>query len=412
MAQEYAFDRLARVLDNASANYLSEAQRRQRLAEQTLRADALRKEGYAREDSVRKEGYARADALRDEQRKYIEAQKALDRERELVKAGFLTKKAGTNTPEEIDAAIAEQARRALMIRGEEDADRAAEREQKAWEWDRKRYTADAGDAELAELAEKIKVLEAQSNAEPTDDELKKASSLAGLPRNTSPEGQAEHLALVKTIAEQMAQRRSVSAALRLKDATSLYGSIRRGGNVPRAKAPAPAAPAAPAALTDPNAGGEPPPPPEAPLTPMQQLKQRVAQEELGEQADKIWPQLATLFADVEVSPEELEKRISVPIRRPVRSSTGSYGMNLNSNYETTLAPTAAQRKQRLDAELAKQAEQREKAAKILATLRDYTPADADRRAEIDRWRALTNLQPTTAAAKQDNFSKVDNSFAQ
>ena len=412
MAQEYAFDRLARVLDNASANYLSEAQRRQRLAEQTLRADALRKEGYAREDSVRKEGYARADALRDEQRKYIEAQKALDRERELVKAGFLTKKAGTNTPEEIDAAIAEQARRALMIRGEEDADRAAEREQKAWEWDRKRYTADAGDAELAELAEKIKVLEAQSNAEPTDDELKKASSLAGLPRNTSPEGQAEHLALVKTIAEQMAQRRSVSAALRLKDATSLYGSIRRGGNVPRAKAPAPAAPAAPAALTDPNAGGEPPPPPEAPLTPMQQLKQRVAQEELGEQADKIWPQLATLFADVEVSPEELEKRISVPIRRPVRSSTGSYGMNLNSNYETTLAPTAAQRKQRLDAELAKQAEQREKAAKILATLRDYTPADADRRAEIDRWRALTNLQPTTAAAKQDNFSKVANSFAQ
>jgi hypothetical protein len=67
MAQEYAFDRLARVFDNATENYVGEQQRQRRLADerayaerqlanQRAYADTTRDTGWAHDDAVRKQG--------------------------------------------------------------------------------------------------------------------------------------------------------------------------------------------------------------------------------------------------------------------------------------------------------------------------------------------------------------------
>ena len=433
MAQEYAFDRLARVLDNASANYLSEAQRRQRLAEQTLREDTLRQEGYDRADAVRNAGYAREDSVRDEQRKYLEAQKEREREQALIAAGFLTKKLGTNTPEEIDAAIAEQARRALMIRNDDDARRnfdatirgntlaelpavteAARAARAEAERKRKRtaFVEEFGDAKLTALEQEIASLQSMVIATPTEGELARARTLAGPPRNQSPEAVTEWENSVKTLADNMAQARVISAVPMLKDARLTYNELLKQGYVPRQQ-PTPA----PAALTDPNAGDN-PPPPSPQLAPT--LDQRIAQQALGEKADKLWPRIASLYDEATLSDDAIRQRISAPVARRRAGATFSAPLVLGMassaatqfpvDWENT-APTAKEQQQRLAAERAAQAKKQAEAAKLILQLTDYVPADPERRQKLAEMRARLNLQPTTAAAKQDNFAKVANTLA-
>ena len=139
------FERLAAVLDNASANYLSEQQRQQQLADQRQYAaqHLADQRQYAAQQLAEQRQYDAQQLAEQrqydaqqlaERRQYDEGltnkNRAYEQEAALVKAGYLSKPVGKNTPEDIAAGAALAAQHALALRTDENdarTDTAAQR---------------------------------------------------------------------------------------------------------------------------------------------------------------------------------------------------------------------------------------------------------------------------------------------
>ena len=355
------FERLAAVLDNASANYISEQQRQQQLADQR---------GYAATQLADQRQYA--EGRLDEGRTYDEGlankNRAYEQEAALFKAGYLSKPVGKNTPEEIAAAAALAAQHALAIRGEEDAtrkDTAAKRdhdakkrarEEDGWalnplksderkameaavdggmidfgkpaaqmtdEEIEQAYTktradsiarANAGDDYANRLQAEFLKADAAADPTPTVAEINRARA-ANPPKSSS----RADLQMAEEAAQQMAAQMAAQRAdFAMKDRDAiryLMSDVLKKGHYPAAPAalgaPADPAPAAPAPV----------PATPAPATPTALgLDEEVARGRITEEVDKAWPDIESDYTLASLGDDAIRERINKKVMRTQVSS--------------------------------------------------------------------------------------------
>ena len=366
------FERLAAVLDNASANYLSEQQRQQQLADQRKYAaqQLADQRQYAAQQLADQRQYA-AQQLAD-QRQYAEGltnkNRAYEQEAALVKAGYLSKPVGKNTPEDIAAGAALAAQHALALRTDENdarTDTAAQRahaaaqrkrEEEGWalnplKSDKRKameaavdggmidfgkpaaqmtdeeieqaYTktradsiarANAGDDYANRLQAEFLKADAAADPTPTVAEINRARA-ANPPKSSS----RADLQMAEKAAQQMAaQMAAQRAAFAMKDRDAiryLMSDVLKKGHYPAAPAalgaPADPAPAAPA----------PDPATPAPATPTALgLDEEVARGRITEEVDKAWPDIESDYTLASLGDDAIRERINKKVMRTQVSS--------------------------------------------------------------------------------------------
>ena len=455
------FERLAAVLDNASANYLSESQRQQQLADQRQ---------YAAQQLADQRQYA-AQQLAD-QRTYDEGltnkNRAYEQEAALFKAGYLSKPVGKNTPEEIAAAAALAAQHALAIRDEEAAtrkDTAAkrdhdakqrEREEQGWALnplksdERKAMEAavDGGMINFGKPASKMTDEElAQANAEVKADAIKRAdagkmranaiiteiasikkmgtaptnaeiaaANARNLPKTNSLEDRQAAMAAAAIEAKAMAEARVQNAGYRLSDLSDELQRLYAARVFPDAE-DAPAALGAPVsteqALGDIDAQSTTMGKAPAALG----LDEEVARGRITEEVDKAWPEIESDYTLAALGDDAIREQINAPITRTRLKPRSWLGLMAASPYDPNPAyeqeayedrPNAAEVDSRRLVLRDKQKAARGRLAKRRSQFEQYVPKTADaeqmRRAQIAK--AILGLTGTEQAVTQDAFNSV------
>ena len=460
------FERLAAVLDNASANYLSEQQRQQQLADQRQ---------YAAQQLADQRQYA-AQQLAD-QRTYDEGltnkNRAYEQEAALFKAGYLSKPVGKNTPEEIAAAAALAAQHALAIRDEEAAtrkDTAAkrdhdakqrEREEQGWALnplksdERKAMEAavDGGMINFGKPASKMTDEElAQANAEVKADAIKRADAgkmranaiiteiasikkmgtaptdaeLAAANRRNPPKSssQADRQAAAmaaETEAKMMAAERVKSAELRLNDLSDELQRLYTARVFPDADLAPLGAPVR--AVSTEQALGDFFGDIDAQSTTMGKapaalgLDEEVARGRITEEVDKAWPDIESDYTLASLGDDAIRERINAPITRTRLKPRSTLGLMAASPYDRNPAyeqeayedrPNAAEVDSRRLVLRDKQKAALGRLAKRRSQFEQYVPKTADaeqmRRAQIAK--AILGLTGTEQAVTQDAFNSV------
>ena len=421
---ETPFERLAQVLDNASANYLSEQQRQQQLADQR---------GYAATQLADQRQYA--EGLTNKNRAY-------EQEAALFKAGYLSKPAGTNTPEEIAAAAALAAQHALAIRGDEDtarkdtADQRAHdakkrgREEQGWalnpvkSQDRTAMEkevdggmidfgkpaskmtdeelgaayakthadaikrSDSGVRYATQIEQEIQNTQALADTTPTAAELR-AARAQNAPRSMSKEDREAAEQAAQQMAGQAAMQRAAFANVRLNGLTDIREALIRTKQFPN-EIPAALAPqdsqtpptAAPAPTTLPAALG---------------LDDEVKRDVVRASVDKDWPQIHEDYQLAALGDDAIRERINKPMGRIARLSRGSY------DPVTFTAPTPAVVAARLASVRADQDEARQRLRRRRGDLALYAPEDPERAKQLA---SILALFPQENAVTQNAFNSV------
>lgn len=417
---ETPFERLAQVLDNASANYLAAEQRKARLADQR---------GY--------DGAVLADA-----RAYEQTQEAKQREQALIAAGYLTKPLGQNTPEEIATAVATASAHALAIRNEEAETRretgakrehdakARKREEQTWELnpvksqDRTAMEkevdggmidfgkpaammtdeelgaayakthadaikrGDSGVRYATQIEQEIQNTQALTDTTPTAAELR-AARAQNAPRSMSKEDREAAEQAAQQMAGQAAMQRAAFANVRLKGLTDIREALIRTKQFPN-EIPAALAPqdsqtpptAAPAPTTLPAALG---------------LDDEVKRDVVRASVDKDWPQIHEDYQLAALGDDAIRERINKPMGRIARLSRGSY------DPVTFTAPTPAVVAARLASVRADQDEARQRLRRRRGDLALYAPEDPERAKQLA---SILALFPQENAVTQNAFNSV------
>ena len=353
------FERLAAVLDNASANYLSEQQRQQQLADQ-------------RQYVVQQ--------LAD-QRQYDEGltnkNRAYEQEAALVKAGYLSKPVGKNTPEDIAAGAALAAQHALALRTENDA------------------RTKAGDDYANRLQAEFLKADAAADPTPTVAEINRARA-ANPPKSSS----RADLQMAEEAAQQMAaQMAAQRAAFAMKDRDEiryLLSDVIKKGHYPAAPA-ALGAPAAPAPA--------PVPAPPAPATPTALgLDEEVARGRITEEVDKAWPEIESDYTLASLGDDAIRERIN---KKVMRTQVSSAPLSPETSY--FVDPSKAEIASRLIALRDDQKAALGRLAKRRPQLEKYASNDE---ARMQLANAILGLTKTEEAIKKNAFESTAATLAQ
>ena len=428
------FERLAAVLDNASANYLSEQQRQQQLADQRQ---------YAAQQLADQRQYA-AQQLAD-QRQY-------EQEAALVKAGYLSKPVGQNTPEEIAAGAALAAQHALAIRTDEDDTRkdtaaqrahaAAQRKREEEGWalnplksDKRKameaavdggmidfgkpaaqmtdeeieqaYTktradriarANAGDDYANRLQAEFLKADAAADPTPTVAEINRARA-ANPPKSSS----RTDLQMAEEAAQQMAaQMAAQRAAFAMKDRDAiryLMSDVLKKGHYPAAPAalgaPADPAPAAPAPV----------PATPAPATPTALgLDEEVARGRITEEVDKAWPDIESDYTLASLGDDAIRERIN---KKVMRTQVSSAPLSPETSY--FVDPSKAEIASRL---LVLRDDQKAALGRLAKRRPQWEKYASNDEARMQLANAILGLTKTEEAIKKNAFESTAATLAQ
>ena len=455
------FERLAAVLDNASANYLSESQRQQQLADERAYAQRQLTEARTYEETMAEKERARA------------------QEKALIAAGYLSKPLGQNSAEDILAATAKAAQHALAVTEAGDAERkdaaarrdheAAKRNREAEEWklnpvksqeriamekvvdggmlDFGKPAAKMTDEELTDAFTKTRAdnikrdavgddyanriqseflkADAASDPTPTIDEIKRARA-ANSPKSSS---MAD-----RQMAEEAAQQMAASiaaqrAAFAMKDRDAiryLMSDVLKKGHYPTA----PAALGTPVrAVSTEQALGDFFGDLDAQSTTMGKapaalgLDEEVARGRITEEVDKAWPEIESDYTLAALGDDAIREQINAPITRTRLKPRSTLGLMAASPYDPNPAyeqeayedrPNAAEVDSRLLVLRDKQKAARGRLAKRRSQFEQYVPKTADaeqmRRAQIAK--AILGLTKTEEAIKKNAFESTAATLAQ
>lgn len=428
------FERLAAVLDNASANYLSEQQRQQQLADQRQ---------YAAQQLADQRQYA--EGLTNKNRAY-------EQEAALVKAGYLSKPVGKNTPEDIAAGAALAAQHALALRTDENdarTDTAAQRahaaaqrkrEEEGWalnplKSDKRKameaavdggmidfgkpaaqmtdeeieqaYTktradsiarAKAGDDYANRLQAEFLKADAAADPTPTVAEINRARA-ANPPKSSS----RADLQMAEEAAQQMAaQMAAQRAAFAMKDRDAiryLMSDVLKKGHYPAAPAalgaPADPAPAAPAPV----------PATPAPATPTALgLDEEVARGRITEEVDKAWPDIESDYTLASLGDDAIRERIN---KKVMRTQVSSAPLSPETSY--FVDPSKAEIASRLLTLRDNQKAALGRLAKRRPQLEKYASNDE---ARMQLANAILGLTKTEEAIKKNAFESTAATLAQ
>lgn len=428
------FERLAAVLDNASANYLSEQQRQQQLADQRQ---------YAAQQLADQRQYA--EGLTNKNRAY-------EQEAALVKAGYLSKPVGKNTPEDIAAGAALAAQHALALRTDENdarTDTAAQRahaaaqrkrEEEGWalnplKSDKRKameaavdggmidfgkpaaqmtdeeieqaYTktradsiarANAGDDYANRLQAEFLKADAAADPTPTVAEINRARA-ANPPKSSS----RADLQMAEEAAQQMAaQMAAQRAAFAMKDRDAiryLMSDVLKKGHYPAAPAalgaPADPAPAAPAPV----------PATPAPATPTALgLDEEVARGRITEEVDKAWPDIESDYTLASLGDDAIRERIN---KKVMRTQVSSAPLSPETSY--FVDPSKAEIASRLLTLRDNQKAALGRLAKRRPQLEKYASNDE---ARMQLANAILGLTKTEEAIKKNAFESTAATLAQ
>ena len=423
---ETPFERLAKVLDNASANYLSESQRQQQLADQRA---------YAAQQLADQRGYA-AQQLADE--------RGYRQEEALFKNGYLSKPVGQNTPEEIVAAAGLAAQHALAIRNEEESTRKdmeakrahdakqREREEQGWALnplksdERKAMEAavdggminfgkpaskmsdeeltkanaevkadaikraDAGDDYANRIQEEFVKANAAADPTPTAEEIKRAR-MANPPKSSSLADRQMAEETAQQMAAKIAEQRAAYAAADRTAIRYLMSDVLKKGHYP----------AAPAALGVPTPGPAEAPTPvsaPAPTAPAALgLDDQVKRNVISAGIDKDWPQIQEDYQIAALGDDAIRERINQPTLTRSRLSRFAYEPAISR--PATPAEVAA----RLEGIRSSQAEAKQRLRKRRGDLALYAPADPERAKQLA---SILALFPQESAVTQNSFNSV------
>lgn len=432
------FERLAAVLDNASANYLSEQQRQQQLADQRQ---------YAAQQLADQRQYAEGltEGLTNKNRAY-------EQEAALVKAGYLSKPVGKNTPEDIAAGAALAAQHALALRTDENdarTDTAAQRahaaaqrkrEEEGWalnplKSDKRKameaavdggmidfgkpaaqmtdeeieqaYTktradsiarANAGDDYANRLQAEFLKADAAADPTPTVAEINRARA-ANPPKSSS----RADLQMAEEAAQQMAaQMAAQRAAFAMKDRDAiryLMSDVLKKGHYPAAPAalgaPADPAPAAPAPV----------PATPAPATPTALgLDEGVARGRITEEVDKAWPDIESDYTLASLGDDAIRERIN---KKVMRTQVSSAPLSPETSY--FVDPSKAEIASRLLTLRDNQKAALGRLAKRRPQLEKYASNDE---ARMQLANAILGLTKTEEAIKKNAFESTAATLAQ
>ena len=428
------FERLAAVLDNASANYLSEQQRQQQLADQRQ---------YAAQQLADQRQYA--EGLTNKNRAY-------EQEAALVKAGYLSKPVGKNTPEDIAAGAALAAQHALALRTDENdarTDTAAQRahaaaqrkrEEEGWalnplKSDKRKameaavdggmidfgkpaaqmtdeeieqaYTktradsiarANAGDDYANRLQAEFLKADAAADPTPTVAEINRARA-ANPPKSSS----RADLQMAEEAAQRMAaQMAAQRAAFAMKDRDAiryLMSDVLKKGHYPAAPAalgaPADPAPAAPAPV----------PATPAPATPTALgLDEEVARGRITEEVDKAWPDIESDYTLASLGDDAIRERIN---KKVMRTQVSSAPLSPETSY--FVDPSKAEIASRLLTLRDNQKAALGRLAKRRPQLEKYASNDE---ARMQLANAILGLTKTEEAIKKNAFESAAATLAQ
>lgn len=428
------FERLAAVLDNASANYLSEQQRQQQLADQRQ---------YAAQQLADQRQYA--EGLTNKNRAY-------EQEAALVKAGYLSKPVGKNTPEDIAAGAALAAQHALALRTDENdartdtaaqrAHAAAQRKREEDGWalnplksDKRKameaavdggmidfgkpaaqmtdeeieqaYTktradsiarANAGDDYANRLQAEFLKADAAADPTPTVAEINRARA-ANPPKSSS----RADLQMAEEAAQQMAaQMAAQRAAFAMKDRDAiryLMSDVLKKGHYPAAPAalgaPADPAPAAPAPV----------PATPAPATPTALgLDEEVARGRITEEVDKAWPDIESDYTLASLGDDAIRERIN---KKVMRTQVSSAPLSPETSY--FVDPSKAEIASRLLTLRDNQKAALGRLAKRRPQLEKYASNDE---ARMQLANAILGLTKTEEAIKKNAFESTAATLAQ
>lgn len=412
---ETPFERLAQVLDNASANYLAAEQRKARLADQR---------GY--------DGAVLADA-----RAYEQTQEAKQREQALIAAGYLTKPLGQNTADEISAATANAAKHALAVTEAGDAERAHEAEKRKREaegWKVNPVKSDARKGMEAEVdgglldfgkpaaemtdeeliaarakthADNIKranagddyanqiqaeFLKANKDSDPTPTIAEIAHArAANQPKSSSLADQQMAEQAAQQMAAQIAAQR---AAFAMKDRDAiryLMSDVLKKGHYP--SMPAALGSNTDVGTSDTGSTPVPAPPPAAALGLDDEVKRNV----ISAGIDKDWPQIDADYQIAALGDDAIRERINQPTLARDRLSRGSYSPMVSR--PATPAEVAA----RLEGIRSSQAKAKQRLRKRRGDLALYAPADPERAKQLA---SILALFPQESAVTQNAFNSV------
>ena len=436
---ETPFERLAHVLDNASANYLAERQRQDNLADQRA---------YAAQQLADQRTYD--EGLTNKNRAY-------EQEAALVKAGYLSKPVGQNTPEEIAAGTGLAAQHALAIRTDEDdtrKDTAAkrahdakqrEREEQGWALnplksdERKAMEAavDGGMINFGKQASKMTDEElVQANAEVKADAIKRADAgkmranaiiteIASIkkmgtaptdaeraaanrrnpPKSSSLADQQAAAMAAETEAKMMAAERVKNAAWRMNDLSDELQRLYAAHVFPDADF-APAALGTPVrAVSTEQALGDFFGDLDAQSTTMGKapaaalgLDEEVARDRITEEVDRAWPDIERDYALAALGDDAIRERIN---KKVMRTQVSSAPLSPETSY--FVDPSKAEVDRRLIDLRGEQKAARGRLAKRRSQFEKYAPND-EARAKLAQ--AALALIGTEETVKQNSFEPV------
>lgn len=439
------FERLAAVLDNASANYLSESQRQQQLADQRQ---------YAAQQLADQRQYA--EGLTNKNRAY-------EQEAALFKAGYLSKPVGKNTPEDIAAAAALAAQHALAIRNEEEStrkDAAAKRDHDAKQREREEHgwalnplksderkameaAVDGGMIDFGKPASKMSDEElAQANAEVKADAIKRADAgrmranaitaeIASIkqmgtaptdaeraaanrrnpPKSSSLADQQAAAMAAETEAKMMAAERVKNAAWRLNDLSDELQRLYAAHVFPDADF-APAALGTPVrAVSTEQALGDFFGDLDAQSTTMGKapaaalgLDEEVARGRITEEVDKAWPDIESDYTLASLGDDAIRERIN---KKVMRTQVSSAPLSPETSY--FVDPSKAEIASRLLALRDDQKAALGRLAKRRPQLEKYASNDE---ARMQLANAILGLTKTEEAIKKNAFESTAATLAQ
>ena len=426
------FERLAAVLDNASANYLSEQQRQQQLADQRQYAEERLDEGRTYDEGLTNKN------------------RAYEQEAALFKAGYLSKPVGTNTPEEIAAAAALAAQHALAIRGDEDtarkdtADQRAHdakkrgREEQGWALnpvksqdridmekmvdggmidfgkvaskmtDEELATAyaqtradaikrgDSGVRYATQIEQEILNMQAQAGTGPTAAELS-AARAKNPPRSMSKEDREAAEQAAQQMAGDAALQRATFANVRLRELSNIREALIRTKQFPTK---------IPAALGDPSPKDPPPdpaPPPPPPAAALG-LDEEVARGRITEEVDKAWPDIESDYTLASLGDDAIRERIN---KKVMRTQVSSAPLSPETSY--FVDPSKAEIASRLLTLRDNQKAALGRLAKRRPQLEKYASNDE---ARMQLANAILGLTKTEEAIKKNAFESTAATLAQ
>ena len=430
---ETPFERLAKVLDNASANYIGERQRQDNLADQRA---------YEAQQLADQHKYA-AGVLADD-RSYREGIDARKREQALIDTGYLTKPLGQNTAADIAAAVEKASADALATRSEADStrkDAAAKREHEAMQRKREEAgwalnpvksderkamesavdgcmidfgkaasqmtdeelnaafvkaradsirRANAGDDYANRIQEEFVKANAAADPTPTVEEIKRAR-MANPPKSSSLADRQMAEEAAQQMAAKIAEQRAAYAAADRTASRYLMSDVLKKGHYPTAPAalgvPTPAPAEAPAPVSDP-----------APTAPAALgLDDQVKRNVISAGIDKDWPQIQEDYQIAALGDDAIRERINQPTLTRSRLSRFEYEPAISR--PATPAEVAA----RLEGIRSSQAEAKQRLRKRRGDLALYAPADPERAKQLA---SILALFPQESAVTQNAFNSV------